>query len=84
MITIEDVIENYEDVVKMDGFYDCIMGVCYRFGQPIILSYDLDKIIKKLMKQGMSYEEAIEYWEYNQLGASVGEYTPCFIERITK
>ena len=37
-----------------------------------------------MMKQGMSYEEAIEYWEYNQLGASVGEYTPCFIERITK
>lgn len=84
MITIEEVIDNYEDVVKMDGFDDCIMGICYRFGQPIILAYDLDKVTKKLMKQGMSYEDAIEYWEYNQLGASVGEQTPCYIERISK
>jgi hypothetical protein len=29
----------------------------------------------------MSYEEALEYYEYNQLGAYVGERTPAFLIR---
>ena len=44
----------------------------------------LDKVIKKLKESGMSYEDAVEFWEYNQIGAYVGENTPCFIERIKK
>jgi len=27
----------------------------------------------------MSEEESIEFFEYNQIGAWVGDYTPCFI-----
>jgi hypothetical protein len=30
----------------------------------------------------MTYEEAVEYHEFNQLGAYVGERTPVFIHRI--
>jgi hypothetical protein len=30
----------------------------------------------------MSYEEAIEYFEYNVLGAYVGENTPIFIDNF--
>ena len=28
----------------------------------------------------MTYEEAIEYFDYNILGAWMGEYTPVFIQ----
>ena len=34
------------------------------------------------MEMGMSHEEAVEYFEYNQIGAYVGDHTPCFIEDI--
>jgi hypothetical protein len=30
----------------------------------------------------MTYEEAVEYHEFNQAGAYVGELTPVFIVRI--
>ena len=34
------------------------------------------------MDMGMTHEEAVEYFEYNQRGAHVGDHTPCFIEDI--
>jgi hypothetical protein len=43
--------------------------------------YDWDLVIKANMDLGMSEEEAIEYFEYNQGGAYVGEQTPIYINR---
>jgi hypothetical protein len=63
----------------MDGFDDCIAGVVQRYGQPTIVCYDREKVLEQLMDDGMTDEEAIEYFEYNQIGAWVGEQTPCFI-----
>lgn len=82
MIEKEQAYEMNEDMLTMDGFDDCIMGICSRFGQNTIITYDYDKVISKLMKQKMSYEEAVEFFEYNQLGAGMGENTPCFIEKF--
>ena len=66
-------------LMKMEGYDDCIIGVVERIGLPPLLCYDKDKVIERLKKDGMSYFEALEYFEYNQLGAHLGEYTPCFI-----
>ncbi len=77
----EEIIEKYPEVMLMDGFDDCIIGICLRFGQEPIVAYDLDKVFKTLMNDGMSYEEAVEYWEFNQIGAWIGKTTPCFIEK---
>ena len=63
----------------MDGFDDCIAGVVHRYGQPTIVCYDKEKVLEQLMDDGMTNEEAIEYFNYNQMGAWVGEQTPCFI-----
>jgi hypothetical protein len=68
--------------LKMDGFDDCIEGVVERFGQIEILCYNKEKVIEKLMKKGeCTYTEALEYYEFNQLGAWVGEGTPCFLDK---
>jgi hypothetical protein len=69
------------DVLKADGFDDAVIGVAYRCGSGDVLAYDFEKIILKLMLDGMSREEAEEYFEFNILGAYVGEYTPVFISR---
>lgn len=68
----------------MDGFDDCIAGVVHRCGQPTIICYDKEKVLEQLMDDGMTDEEAIEYFEYNQIGAWVGEQTPCFISPFDK
>jgi len=41
--------------------------------------YDTDTIIEKMVtKDGMNYEEAVEYFDFNIKGAWMGEGTPCF------
>jgi hypothetical protein len=70
-----------EDLLKMDGYDDCIIGVVERFGGESYILYDRELVLEKLQKGGMSYEEALEYYEFNQLGAYVGERTPAFLIR---
>jgi hypothetical protein len=64
---------------KMDGFDDCIAGIVERFGQDDILCYDIGLVCEKLTCDGMSYEEANEWYQFNMVGAWVGDDTPCFI-----
>lgn len=70
---------NEHKLQVMTGYDDCIAGVVERFGQPPIVCYDKDKVIKSLCDDGMADEEALEYFDFNQLGAWVGELTPCFL-----
>ena len=76
---LDDRLEEYQ---VMDGFDDCIAGVSSRFGQVPVVCYDRNKVIKKLMDQGMTWEEAEEYHEFNQAGAWTGETTPAFITMV--
>ena len=71
-------------MIIMDGFDDCIAGVVQRYGQPTIVCYDKEKVLKQLMDDGMTDEEAVEYFECNRIGAWVGEQTPCFISPFNK
>jgi hypothetical protein len=71
----------YDDFLKMDGYDDCLVGVVERFRQDSYFIYDKQLVLEKLQKNGMTYEEALEYYEYNQLGAYVGERTPAFLIR---
>jgi hypothetical protein len=71
------------DLLLMDGFDDCIIGICESFGGVPVVAYDYDKVLANLQAGGMTYEEAVEYHEFNQAGAYVGERTPVFIRRIT-
>jgi len=69
-----------DEMVTMDGFDDCILGICMRCGQEDVVAYDYAKVIETLMsRDGMDHDDAIEYFHFNQLGAWVGEHTPCFI-----
>lgn len=81
-IILDELLERMDDdVLKADGFDDAVIGVASRCGSADVLAYDVEKIILKLMLDGMSREEAEEYFEFNIVGAYVGEYTPVFISR---
>lgn len=59
-------------------FDDCLMGYVERFGMGNVPLYDWGEVMKVLEKSGMSEEDAEEWYEYNILGAWMGEGTPAF------
>ena len=80
---IDIVKENNPDALLADGFDSCILGVCARFGWPSLIAYDYEKCIALLMRRdGMSYSDAIDFFEVNVMGAWVGEGTPVFVSTV--
>jgi len=78
---LEFISENYPDCLICDGFDDAIMGIVERYGMNPVVLYNKNKCLKTLQeKEGMTEEEAIEYYYYNIVGAYMGEHTPCFAE----
>jgi len=67
------------EMLTMDGFDDCIIGVMERYGQNPIVCYDKEKVIQRLESDGMDRDEAEEFFYYNQIGAWMGDATPCFL-----
>ena len=68
-----------EEFLIADGYDEAIIGLDDASGK---LVYDVDKIIRILMKGGMSYDEASEFYDYNILNSYVGEKTPLFVRTI--
>jgi hypothetical protein len=68
-------------ILLADGLDEAFIGIGWQFNTPLAV-YDRDKCIEILESQGMTPEEAQEYFYYNTQGAYVGEQTPIFIERI--
>lgn len=77
---VEILVNMNEEALLADGLEDALLGVCYRAGQEPVACYDYDICLQILMNQGMSEHEAVEYFEFNVLGAWVGEGTPVFID----
>ena len=72
-----------EDALVMDGYNDCVIGILERYGMENIILYDKEKVIQKLIDDGCdSYEGAVEYYEFNQLGGWHGDKTPGFLVRL--
>jgi hypothetical protein len=72
-----------EDALTMDGYDDCAVGVLERYGMEPIVIYDKEKVIEKLVADGCdSYEGALEFYEFNQLGGWHGDRTPGFLIKL--
>jgi hypothetical protein len=66
-----------------DGFDAALIGFGRQFNK-VIAVYSYKKCVDILMQNSrMSYDEAVEYMEYNVLGAYVGSHTPVFIQEAT-
>ena len=69
-------------MLKADGFDKAFIGVASRFGMDDVFAYDYDLVLKILRERdGMSLDEAIDYFYFNVIGAWVGKKTPLFIKR---
>lgn len=73
-----------ENLLKADGFDEAIVGVGYKKCNEPSIVYDYDKCVVILMERDeMSYEDALEFMDYNVTDAYVGPNTPIFMKRIT-
>jgi hypothetical protein len=68
------------DAILLDEYEFALIGISRRFNMPPITCYDYDKCINILVtRDKMSYEEAVEYFNFNTLGCWAGEHTPIFL-----
>ena len=92
---IEEWADAYEHKVLLIGrdaderkeFGDALLGISTELredseGEPIpIAIYSTEKTIEVYMnRDGMSHEEAVEFFEFNTKGAYLGPNTPIFID----
>jgi hypothetical protein len=71
-----EILADYEALLA-DGFEDALIG--YSNGTNTVAVYDYMHCIRILMEDDMTYEEAMDYMEYNVVNSYVGEKTPIFI-----
>lgn len=80
MNKLDLIVERYSDAewLSADGFEDAILGVSNER-----LVYSMTKCIEILMKRdGMTEEEAMEYFSFNVEGAYMGEKTPIWVDDV--
>ena len=72
-----------DGLLLADGLEHAFIGLVMRFNvlDPIAC-YDYDEVIAGYIREGMTEEEAVEFFEFNVIGAWAGERTPCFIRRM--
>jgi hypothetical protein len=58
------------------------LGIVERIGQPPILCYDKHAVLEYLERDGMTPDEADEWFDTNILGTWVNDTTPCFLTRL--
>ncbi len=75
----EKLSESNENAVLCDGLEDALVGVAHRFGMESVAAYDRAKIIDIYVRRdGMTHEEAEEFFEFNVIGAWV-DHCPVFV-----
>lgn len=68
------------DALLADGFEDAIVGVAQQFTKDPLVVYDRAKCLEILQaRDGMEYDEASEFFDFNVQGAWMGESTPLFL-----
>lgn len=93
-MTRDEIAEINPEALMCDGFDEAIIGMAERINLGPVVAYDVEKILNILaldmevdesdLQEGetienVKYSMALEYFEYNILGAWMGEFTPVFI-----
>lgn len=84
---IEEFLEDFpnlnEEAMYPTDLKEAIIGKVERFGLPALILLDRDRCIEIFVtRDGMTPDEAEEFFEFNVIGAWMGEGTPCFATLI--
>ena len=68
------------DAIQFDGLEKAVIGVGNQYTKAPLLIYSASRIIDILMERdGMDYEEAVEFFEFNIAGLWAGVGTPIIL-----
>ena len=84
--TMQEYIDEQESpALKIDGHDNAILGAAHLGPEgEYILVYSEKRILDNLMKQGMDWTEAVEFFEFNVQGAFMGPGTPIIIDELVQ
>jgi hypothetical protein len=69
-----------DNLLFMDGFDDCIIGISSVHGEVPRVAYSVEAIIASLQKNSeMTFQEATEHYEFNIACCYAGPYTPALV-----
>lgn len=75
-----DIDEIADGAILLDGLENAFIGVVEEFGTGRRALYSKEMILKILTERdGMTWSEAEEYYDYNILGLYAGEQNPVFL-----
>ena len=78
---IEEIKERAEEATLLDGLDDAIIGMAEELGNGYRIVYSKSKIYEILMnRDGMTEEDAIEFYDYNILGLYASPQNAIFME----
>jgi hypothetical protein len=60
-------------------FDEAILGVAHRCGMDPVVAYDRTRVID-ILARDMPREDAEEFFEFNTIGAWMGDATPVFVD----
>lgn len=83
---IQDAIESHlgedEAIALSTGFEEAFIGIARQFNKPFAV-YDRAKCIDILInRDGVTDEDAEEYFQFNVEGAYIGESTPAYVNIV--
>lgn len=68
-----------EGAIILEGFDEAIIGIVETMGSGPRILYSVEKILEVLMKDDMTEEDAMEYYDFNILNLWVSEQNPVFL-----
>jgi hypothetical protein len=80
---VDNYVDGEEHLLFLDPehFDDAIIGVAYNANGSFCVAYSEPKIVELLIKYDkMDPDEAMEWYQFNIVGAYLGESTPVFID----
>jgi hypothetical protein len=81
-MTVEEIAQYNPEALVCDGFDEAILGMAERINLGPVVAYDVEKMLEIMVERdGMTHEEAQEFFDFNIIGAWMGEFTPIFITK---
>ena len=77
---LDELFETAEGAVVLTGFDDAIIGLAEEFGNGPRILYSREKILQILQERDeMSFNDALDFYDFNILGMYVGEQNPIIL-----
>lgn len=79
-----DLADEPDELIFADGYDEAILGIVASNGVEVVV-YDAARVVRVLCRRdGMTLDEAESFFEFNIVGAWVGERTPLFLRPILR